>query len=481
MPEILLATINAKWIHPSLALRLLKSNLGQLEERSGLAEFNLRQPVAEQVDAISKARPRILAFSVSIWNHAATLALLRALDALWAASGPRPLVVLGGPEAANLDEKAPLLAECDWLLRGEGDLAFRELCSALLAGGEPRPGGAIDRVRRVQASRNGSPAAFAIAEASPVDPAAIDSGYRLYTEEDLAHKLCYVEASRGCPFGCEFCLSSLDRRVREFPLEGFFRDMEGLLARGARSFKFLDRTFNLDAVRAAAIMEFFLPRFRPDMFVHFEILPSIFPRRLLDIACRFPAGSLRLEAGIQTLDPAVAANIGRRSQPEAELDTLRHLRDHGSAIVHADLIAGLPGETFGSFARGFDLLFACGPDEIQLGMLKRLPGTPIARHDIPFSMRYSSDPPYEVVSTSSMDAGEVARLRNFSRFWELIINRGNFPGFTEAFLGGNEDSAFGRFLGIADGLLGRFGRSWGIDRSELRAALEPFARIRLEP
>ena len=473
--DILLTTINAKWIHPSLALRLLRANLGEYEGRSEVMEFSLRQPASVPVEAIVAAHPRILGLSVSIWNHEASLALLRSLDEAWRDSGGRPLVVLGGPEASHLDDAAPLLAHCDYLVRGEGEFAFRELCGAVLTGRAVETGAAIERIRRVEGTV-GQGAAFVVIDAAPVEIAAIDPGYRLYTAEDLERKLCYVEASRGCPFGCEFCLSSLDPRVRDFPLEAFLRNMGELVDRGARSFKFLDRSFNLKAARAAAIMEFFLEQARPGIAkrsfaVHFEMLPTLVTPAIVELAARFHRGSLRLELGIQTLDSRVAATVGRRSDPEVELATIRQLRERTEAIVHADLIVGLPGETLEGFSRGFDRLFAADPDEIQVGMLKRLPGTALARHDLDHGMRYEGIPPYEVVSTGAMTAAEVAALRNFARFWELIANRGNFPEFMEAFRAAGSTGAFARFLGLSEALFSRFGRNWGIDRAELRSAL----------
>jgi hypothetical protein len=222
---ILLSTINAKWIHPSLALRLLKANLGGLEEQCGILEFALRQPLEEKVDPILAARPRIFGLSVSIWNHAATLELLKALEKKWRAGDTeRPLVI------------------------------------SLLAGGSPEK----------------------FIDAPPVDPVAIDPAYRLYTGEDLRQKLIYVEASRGCPFGCEFCLSAVKRpsepAVRYFPLEPFLKNMEILIRRGVKTFKFLDRTFNLDISRARRIMEFFIERLSPPNVSILRWFPPGFPR-----------------------------------------------------------------------------------------------------------------------------------------------------------------------------------------------------------
>ncbi|GHV87903.1 hypothetical protein AGMMS50267_02630 [Spirochaetia bacterium] len=499
---ILLTTINAKWIHPSLAMRLLKANLGELEEGTAIVEFALRQPLAEKVGPVLAARPRILGISVSIWNHRATVELLQALEQVWGGGTvPRPVIVLGGPEVSYLPLEAELLGYADWVVRGEGEVVFRELCGVLLERDEAElyrdKNGLGEKIAALPSVESGA-GKFITAKA--VDLTGIDPGYRLYTGEDLGRKLVYVEASRGCPFGCEFCLSSLDRRVREFPLDGFLTEMAALIERGARTFKFLDRTFNLDIARARRIMEFFLGRIGEvsPLCVHFEMVPARFPAELRELLSRFPTGSLRLEVGIQTFNSDTAALIGRDNDPVKELETLNFLRQHTSAIVHADLIAGLPGEDLASFGEGFDQLWgalsgegtavqtvtdpqrndtlqaeqsAKPPAEIQLGILKCLPGTPIVRHSETCGMRYAPDPPYEALETAALPARDLDRVKNFARFWELIVNRDAFPDLTARLFPGGK-AVFGRFMEAADWLLARFGRNWGIDRAELRAALE---------
>jgi hypothetical protein len=491
MAGIVLAVINAKWIHPSLAHRLLKANLGPLEDCCQILEFALRQPLDEKTALILAARPRILGLSVSIWNHKASLELLRALETVWAGGGesavPRPLVVLGGPEVSHLPPEAEILSHADRIICGEGEAVFRELCERLL--GDL----AVDKANHNACDGlglNTLPSASAVSGkfiiAKPADLAALVPAYRLYAGEDLRQKLVYVEASRGCPFGCEFCLSSLDKKVREFPLEPFLGEMDALIRRGARTFKFLDRTFNLNIERARRILEFFLdhlaetggpsgpsspePAGEPPLCVHFEMVPSRFPPELRELLARFPPGSLRLEVGIQTFNRETAALIGRPCAPEAELEVLRFLGDHTNAIVHADLIAGLPGEGMASFGEGFDRLWIAGPGEIQLGILKCLPGTPIARRREVLGIRCSPEPPYEVLETSALPATELDRIKNFARFWELIVNRGAFRDLGPGLFPRGQP-VFRSFLGLSDRLLARFGRNWGIDRRELHAEL----------
>jgi radical SAM superfamily enzyme YgiQ (UPF0313 family) len=465
VPDIILATINAKWIHPSLALRLLKANLGPLKEEAQILEFALRQPLSEKTGPLLAARPRILGLSVSIWNHSATLELLKTLKI--SAPSFNPVVILGGPEVSTISEDSEIFCYADYAIRGEGEQRFRELCETLLSIGtnSSKRGAAFPRTLRKGAAffapppsagaperatqrpcllkeNSGAPptpqSAAVFINAGPVDLNAIASGYAYYTDEDLRKKLVYVEASRGCPFGCEFCLSSLDRRVREFPLEPFLAELDGLIRRGGRNFKFLDRTFNLDEERAGQIVDFFLERLKErelnGLVVHFELLPSrVSPSFLKKLSC-FPQGSLRLEAGIQTLNPRIAALIGRPADSEKELAVLDFLRKNSPAIVHADLIAGLPGEDLASFASGFDRLWAVRPAEIQLGILKCLPGTPLSRHTKAWGMKYASAPPYEVLESAALPQKDLDRVKNFARFWERIVNRGQFTALLPALL-----------------------------------------------
>jgi radical SAM superfamily enzyme YgiQ (UPF0313 family) len=514
--EIKLTTINAKWIHPSLALRLLKANLGSLEERCEIIELNLRQPLAEKIEALAAARPLILGISVSIWNHLATLELLEELGKTWAEKGAKPIVVLGGPEVTHLPESSEIFRFADYVIRGEGETAFRLLCENIFEAKRPSQEQKI-------------PPKFINAE--NVNLGEIKNAYHLYTDEDIAKKLIYVEASRGCPFNCEFCLSAVKPKteeqggvVREFPLEPFLAEMDALVkgankthsvscvdeqmlhgvapvksslnnkgseplgerACGAKTFKFLDRTFNINIKRALRIIEFFLEKLerqKARLVVHFEMVPSIFPPELREALTRFPPETLRLEIGIQTLNAETAALIGRFSEPEKELETICFLREKTNAVVHADLIAGLPGEDLASFGRGFDRLWQAMESakfdsaragrpraEIQPGILKLLPGAPISRHSKAFGMRYNPLPPYEIEETASISAPELLRIRNFARFWELIINRG-LADFAE------KGPVFNKFMALSDMLYSHFGRNWGIDRGELLEFLEKKAEM----
>ena len=402
MPDIVLSTLNAKYLHASFGLRCLMANLGELRPRAAILEFDINQRPLDIAETLLEANPRLLGLGVYVWNAGPTLELLGILRRL----RPDLIVVLGGPEVSYEWDRQPLVGLADHVITGEADLAFATLCRDLLSDTAPRPPKLI---------------------AAPVpDVAALTLPYDLYEDRDLEHRVVYVEASRGCPFTCEFCLSSLEIPVRQFPLEPFLSAMQRLHDRGLRRFKFVDRTFNLNLATSRRILEFFLERLSPELFVHFEMIPDRLPAELRELIARFPAGTLQFEVGIQTFDRQVEARISRRQNHERLDDNFRWLRQHSGVHLHADLIAGLPGETLESFGKGFDRLIGLGPQEIQVGILKRLRGTPIIRHDVEWQMVYNPYPPYEVLSTRTMDFATLARLRRFAKFWDLFGNSGNF-------------------------------------------------------
>ena len=431
MPDIVLTTFNARYAHASFGLRYLHANLGELRERAQIIEFDLDDRCLDVAEAILACNPRIVALAVYVWNARQTLELARVLKQL----RPDVTLILGGPEISYETELQPIAAFADHIVCGEGDMAFPELCRTLIAG-----------------------------EVAPrillPEPPALDHvvmPYDLYTDVDLAHRTVYVESSRGCPFGCEFCLSSLDIPVRRFPLELFLQQMQRLLDRGCQVFKFVDRTFNIDITHATAILDFFFARYRDGLFLHFEMIPDRLPQALIDSIARFPAGAIQLEIGIQTFDETVAQRIGRRQDNAKAEATIRLLRERTNAHIHADLVAGLPGESLESFAAGFDCLLSLRPHEIQLGILKRLHGAPIARHTQEWGMLYSPDAPYEVLQNCLINFATMQRIRRIARYWDLLANSGQFAQSLPLVWG--DGSAFAGLMALSDWLFARTGQT----------------------
>ena len=434
-PAILLATLNAKYIHASLGLRCLLANMGELRPLTVLREFTIACAAQQVADAIllelAGAAPgaQIVGFGVYVWNIRQTTAVLRQLKA----ARPQLKIVVGGPEVSHELAGQEIVELADHVVTGWGELAFPRLCAALLDGAMP------DKV---------------IAGGTmPLGEIALP--YAEYSDDDLANRLLYVEASRGCPFKCEFCLSALDRRAWAFDLDRLLGELQNLYRRGARHFKFVDRTFNLKTDDALRLLQFLLDRLPAPgetLFAHFEVVPDHLPERLKQMIVRFPAGVLQFEVGVQSFNEEVQRRISRRQDNALTEANLRWLVAQTNVYVHADLIFGLPGETLESFALGFDRLYALRPHEIQVGQLKRLRGAPIARHTAAYAMVYDAEPPYAVRQTGVVDAETVSRLARFARYWERIANSGRFVSTLPLLVEDGVDSPFDAFLALSDWL-----------------------------
>jgi len=434
-PAIILSTLNARYIHASLGLRYLLANLARhggsdLREQTVLREFTIARPVQEIVDALLaelgepvNGTTQIVGFGVYIWNVGPTTEVVRQLKL----ARPALKIVLGGPEVSHEWADQEIVRLADHLITGWGDVSFPKLCRALLHGPQP--------LMKVIAGEQ-------------AELADIDLPYAEFSTDDLAHRLLYVEASRGCPFKCEFCLSALDKTAWAFDQERFLAALEVLYQRGARNFKFVDRTFNLKIDSSLGILQFFLDRLTPELFLHFEVIPDHLPERLKAMIARFPPGVLQFEVGIQTFNPDVQQTISRRQDNDKTCENLAWLVNHSHAHLHTDLIFGLPGETLASFAAGFDRLYALGPHEIQLGVLKRLRGTPIARHSAAHGMVYDAEAPYTIRQTAMIDGATLLRFIRLARYWDLIANSGRFRQTLPLLLAG--PSPFFAFLAFAD-------------------------------
>ncbi len=460
--DIVLTTLNARYAHASFALRYLMANLPhELRACACMLEFDISQRSADVLEKILAQRPKIVGVGVYIWNAAESARLVADLKRV----APQTIVILGGPEVSYETEQQPVVRDADFVITGEGDVAFAELCGKLLRGTRP--------LQKIIAAELPEFAPSSTAKAPGLQARGFESArtitlpYALYSDEDLRHRVVYVEASRGCPFKCEFCLSSLDVPVRNVPLDDFLGHMQSLLDRGLRQFKFVDRTFNLNLNVSRSILQFFLDRCETGLFLHFEMIPDRLPEALRGTIARFPAGALQFEVGVQTFNDQVAARISRRQDNAKLADNLTFLREKTGVHVHADLIVGLPGEDIASFGRGFDRLVALRPQEIQVGMLKRLRGTPIVRHDVEWEMIYSPHAPYEVLATKVIDFPTMQRLRRFARYWDLIANSGNFLRTTPVLWEGEGHSPFEEFMKLSDWLFDRTGRRHAIALRQL--------------
>jgi radical SAM superfamily enzyme YgiQ (UPF0313 family) len=443
--DIVLTTLNAKYIHASFGLRYLMANLGELKGRACIVEFDINQRATDIAEVLLARSPKIIGLGVYIWNAQLSLEVVQVIKRV----APDVVIVLGGPEVSYETEGQAICSAADYVITGEADLKFRDVCAAILGGARP--------------ANKIIPAELPLMENLALP-------YDLYDEKDIENRIIYVEASRGCPFTCEFCLSSLEVPVRAVPIERFWEAMGRLLGRGVKHFKFVDRTFNLNLNTSRAILEFFLERYQPEMFFHFEMIPDRLPEALRELIAKFPAGALQFEVGIQTFNLEVSTRIKRRQNYEKLADNLTFLRKKSGVHIHADLIVGLPGESVESFAAGFDRLVELGPQEIQVGILKRLRGTPIVRHDQEWGMTYNTTPPYEILCNKSISFEAMQKMRRFSRHWDLVANSGNFVDSTPL-LWSESKAPFFEFMKWSDWLYGQTGKNYGIALGNLAELL----------
>lgn len=439
MAKIVLTTLNARYIHSAFGLRYLFANLGELRQDAELLEFGIQERPADIVEALLRKRPAIIGFGVYIWNVAEIGAVVVLLKQL----APEVVIVLGGPEVSYPPDLPRAAEQADYVITGPGEVSFRRLCANVLKGSKPA-------------------AKIITGESSPLDR--LSPPYPFYSDIDICNRILYVEASRGCPFKCEFCLSALDVTAKPFALAGFLAEMDALYRRGARHFKFIDRTFNLKVAASVAILEFFLERMTDDLYLHFEVIPDHLPDQLKSTLTKFPPGTLQFEVGVQTFDPVIQQLISRKQDNAKTRENLLWLREQTHVHVHADLIFGLPGDTLDNFARSFDQLVALKPQEIQLGILKRLRGAPINRHNEAYRLCYDPEPPYAVLSTRDIDFLTLQRIGRFARYWDKVGNSGRFNATLPLILA---DQPFARFLRFSDALYQLAGSSWKLSLKRL--------------
>lgn len=422
MSDILLSTLNARYIHSSLGLRYLYANLGVLQEQAEIREFIIDKRPIDIAEQLLNHSPKIIGLGVYIWNVTQTTELVKLLKKI----SPETTIILGGPEVSYENQDQEICLHADYVMSGQADLQFAELCHEILSGKPPKE---------------------KFINCLPFKLNDIQLPYAYYSKEDVKNRVIYVEASRGCPFKCEFCLSALDKTAVPFDQEVFLQELDNLYQRGVRQFKFVDRTFNLKVQASIRILEFFLEKNDKNLFVHFELIPDHLPDKLKEVIKQFPAGSLQFEIGIQSFNPQVQQLISRKQNNEKSMQNIRWLSEETETHLHTDLIIGLPGETLESIGKSFDQLISLKPHEIQVGILKRLKGTPILRHTAEFDMRYNPQPPFNILSNSLIDFNTMQRLWRFSRYWDMIGNSGRFSNTLPIILG---DTPFERFLQLSD-------------------------------
>ena len=398
--DIILTTLNGRYTHSAIGLRYLYANLKELQERAEIQEYVIKEKIQDIAQKILSSKPRIVGIGVYIWNVTDVYELIEIIKKV----SPETVVVLGGPEVSYTPFRVDM-SRADYIIQGEGEVSFYELC--------------VDILDDKEISEKIFPPV-------QLDLETIELPYEYYDENDVENRYIYVEVSRGCPFSCEFCLSSIDKLVRNFDYEKILEQFEILWQRGVRNFKFIDRTFNLNITIATQLLDFFLSKDEKYM-VHFEVIPDNFPFELREKIKQFPPATLQLEIGIQTLKKDIARNIKRNLNIPKIKENIAFLEEETKAHIHLDLIIGLPGESVESFGENLDYLCAISNSEVQVGVLKKLSGTTLNRHDELFGMVYTDIPPYDILCNDHIPFDKMQHMKRFARFWDLVYNSGNFP------------------------------------------------------
>ena len=285
--NILLTTLNARYMHTAFGLRYLYANMGPLQSQTKIIEFTIQELPINIAEQLLSHHPKVIGFSVYIWNVSEVSKVVAMLKQI----APEVKIVFGGPEVSHQPDVPSIADSVDFIISGPGEQSFPELCQQILDED-------IAQTHYIEGK--------ALALDELVMP------YQYYNDEDIRNRLIYVEASRGCPFKCEFCLSALDKTAKPFSIEPFLDEMEVLLERGLRNFKFIDRTFNLKIATSIRILEFFLERMTDDLYLHFEVVPDHLPDKLKDMLKCFPANSLQFEIGVQAFDSDIQNLISRK-------------------------------------------------------------------------------------------------------------------------------------------------------------------------
>lgn len=433
MSKIVLAGINSQYVHLNLAVRYLKKYVeANSDLKIEIYETNINNQVFNIIKDIYELNPDKIIFSTYIWNKEYVVEIVRELKKVL----PNVEIILGGPEVSYKWEKFMAnMPEVDALLLGEGEKVLLNFLTKK-----------EEKVLGVVSRKNGE-IVFNGVELIIENLDIVPFPYEDWELEDRT-KIFYYESSRGCPFSCSYCLSSIDKTVRYYSLDRVKKDLKRFLDSPIKLLKFVDRTFNLKKERYMEIWQFLLENYREGITFHFEINANIFDDETLDFLEKVPKGYFQFEIGVQSINPETMVAIKRNNI----LDKLAHnvRRISRNIHLHLDLIAGLPYETYDIFKDSFNYVYNLKPEMIQLGFLKLLKGTQMYDEVEKYQYKYYSKSPYEVFSNKFISFGELVKLKNLEKMLDYYYNSEKFSYTCDFVIKNNFDSAFTFFEKIAD-------------------------------
>ena len=408
--KILLTAVNAKYIHSNLAVYSIRANAGEYRDEIELAEYTINQYVEDILQDIYKKKPDLIAFSCYIWNIRHIRELVGELRKVL----PNVPIWLGGPEA-SYDAKGLLenYPEVTGVLVGEGEESFYELCKYYDGKLEN-----LADVKGIVYRENDKiiEKPFELVK----DLSSLKFAYEDF--QDFQHKIIYYESSRGCPFSCSYCLSSIDKSVRCRDLELGKRELQTFIDAGVPQVKFVDRTFNCKVSHAMEIWNYIHEHDNGITNFHFEIAADLITDEELELFAKMRPGLIQLEIGVQSTNEETVCEIRRKMDFSKVAERVTRIKNLGGIHQHLDLIAGLPNENYESFGKSFDDVFALRPEQLQLGFLKVLKGSYMYENREAYGLIYRSEPPYEVFSTKWIPYDEMIRLKGIEQIVELYYN-----------------------------------------------------------
>ncbi|MCH1627558.1 B12-binding domain-containing radical SAM protein [Fredinandcohnia quinoae] len=410
--KIVLSTLNAKYIHTSLSIRYLKAYAAP-EFDITLAEYTIKDPSMNIVTDLYSKRPDIIGFSCYIWNIEETIKVIKMLKKI----KPELIIILGGPEVTyDVNEWIDRLPEVDYIVIGEGEQTFKQLLTNLDSGQNP------DEISGLAYCKDGR--TIINPQRNKIDLKDLPSPFRF--EEDLSQlskRVTYIETSRGCPFSCQFCLSSIEVGVRYFDREKIKEDIRFLMANGAKTIKFVDRTFNISRSYAMEMFQFLIDEHRPGTVFQFEITADIMRPEVIDFLNQnAPTGLFRFEIGVQSTNDLTNELVKRKQNFSKLSRTVMMVKEGGKIDQHLDLIAGLPEEDYQSFRNTFNDVFVMRPEELQLGFLKMLRGTGVRIRASEHDYIYMDHSPYEILGNNVLSFDDITRIKQVEDVLEKYWN-----------------------------------------------------------
>lgn len=433
--KVLLTAINAKYIHSNLAVYSLKSYASAYEQDISIAEYTINQGIDDILADIYRQAPEILCFSTYVWNIVYVKQLITEVKKIL----PHVHIWLGGPEVSyNAVEFLENCPQAEGIMRGEGEETFLELMnyySGTLHG--------LENIKGIVYRRRGASGDSSSITENPWRPAADMNKipFVYHDMEKFQNKIIYYESSRGCPFSCSYCLSSIDRSLRFRDLELVKKELQIFIDAEVPQVKFVDRTFNCRHEHAIGIWSYIAEHDKGKTNFHFEVAADLLNEEEMRLMESMRPGLIQLEIGVQSTNPDTIKEIRRVMEFDEVRKCVSRIQAGGNIQQHLDLIAGLPYEDYESFRRSFNHVYALQPEQLQLGFLKVLKGSYMYEKAGEYQLQYQDRPPFEVLSTKWLSYGDIIRLKGIEEMVEVYYNSGQFTNtlqllekaFTDAF------------------------------------------------